>query len=62
MNREERTTNSFWTRKSLDQLAGEQGIRPVEDLTSLVGAGADLWDDDEDFEAFLIAIGRWQGR
>ena len=40
----------FWKHKSLDQLKREQGVRSC-DVSELMGAGADLWDDDADFEA-----------
>lgn len=55
---EEITAEDFWQEKSIDQLAEEQGVRPVERLEDILGRGADLWDDDEDFEAFLRNVER----
>jgi hypothetical protein len=40
------------TPKPIDELAAEQGVRPLDRFEDLFGAGRDLWTDDE-FEAFL---------
>ena len=40
-------------RKSLAELAASQGIGGPQDFDALFGAGADLWDNDTDFDAFL---------
>ncbi|HJT78554.1 MAG TPA: hypothetical protein VJ739_15220 [Gemmataceae bacterium] len=42
--------------RSLAELAAEQGLAGPQDLDALFGAGADLWDDDDDFEAFLAGL------
>jgi hypothetical protein len=42
--------------RSLAQLASEQGIAGPQDFEALCGAGADLWEDDAAFEAFLAGI------
>ena len=57
-------SEGFWREKTIEELAAEQGIRPVERLEDILGRGADLWDDDEDFERFLKGIRerRRQGR
>ncbi len=47
---------SFWENRSIEQLAAEQGTRPVADPAVLVGVGADLWGNDDEFEAFLSMI------
>jgi hypothetical protein len=39
--------------KSLAELAAEQGVTRPQTFETLFGAGADLWDDDAAFEAFL---------
>jgi hypothetical protein len=39
--------------KTVEQLIAEQGTKPIDDLDDLIGEGADLWDDDADFERFL---------
>jgi hypothetical protein len=46
----------FWKSKTLEELAAEQGIRPVEDLDEVLGQGTDLWRDDAELEAFLAAL------
>ena len=46
----------FWQAKSLDELAEEQGVRPVERMEDVFGRGASLWDSDEEFEEFLAGI------
>lgn len=47
--------DEFWTAKSLDELAAEQGVQVVADWQDLFGSGRNLWDDDESFDAFLGA-------
>jgi hypothetical protein len=42
--------------RSLAELAAEQGLTGPQDFDALLGAGADLWDDDADFEAFLAGL------
>ena len=42
--------------KSLSELAAEQGITGPQDYRALVGAGADLWDTDADFEKFVADL------
>jgi hypothetical protein len=41
---------------SLAQLASEQGITGPQDFDALCGAGADLWEDDAAFKAFLAGM------
>lgn len=45
-----------WRVKTLDELAREQGVAFPQDKQAMLGAGADLWDSEEDFEAFLAGI------
>jgi hypothetical protein len=42
--------------RSLAELAAEQGVTGPQDVDALFGAGADLWRDDADFEAFLAGL------
>jgi hypothetical protein len=42
--------------RSLAELAAAQGVTGPQDLDALLGAGADLWHDDADFEAFLAGL------
>jgi hypothetical protein len=46
--------------RSLAELGAAQGLTGPQNLEALVGAGADLWDDDADFEAFLVGL--WESR
>ncbi len=50
------TENDFWRKRSGEELAAEQGIKPADDLDVLIGQGSDLWESDEDFDAFLEGI------
>jgi uncharacterized protein (DUF2384 family) len=42
-------------RKSIEELAAEQGIRPTR-LDDVLGKGADLWESDRDLEQFVEDI------
>ncbi len=46
---------SLSERKSIEQLAAEQGIRPTR-LEDILGKGADLWDSDLELEQFVEDI------
>ena len=48
--------NGFWKEKTLEELAEEQGIKPVKRFEDIYGAGRHLWKDDEDFESFLLEL------
>jgi hypothetical protein len=52
----EETGVSFWEEKPLDQLAAEQAVRPIQRLDDILGAGAELWENDRDLEDFLQSI------
>jgi hypothetical protein len=45
----------FWHDKSLDELASEQSVAPLARFEDIGGAGASLWNSDEEFEAFVSA-------
>ena len=51
---------SFWESRSVEQLAAEQGTMPLANASVLVGVGADLWGNDEEFEAFLSTMNNSQ--
>ena len=51
-NHGERAAASFSERKSIEELAAEQGIRPTR-LEDILGKGADLWKSDREFEQFV---------
>ncbi|MCI0605338.1 hypothetical protein L0156_20330 [bacterium] len=42
----------FWREKTLEELADEQGVGPFQ-WEEVFGKGADLWEDDDDFEKFV---------
>ena len=46
----------FWRKRTVDELAAEQGIAVPQSLDEMIGAAADLWDDDEDFDRFVQGI------
>jgi endonuclease IV len=47
--------DEFWHPKSIEQLALEQNVKPIEKWEHIFGKGADLWEDEEDFQSFLKA-------
>lgn len=47
---------AFWTERSIEDLAAEQGLSQPVPLTRLLGQGADLWDSDQDFRKFVDEI------
>lgn len=46
----------FWREPTLDDLASEQGMACAQRLEDLVGAAADLWSSDEEFDRFVEDI------
>jgi hypothetical protein len=40
-------------RKTVEELAIEQGAPLIADFDAMLGEGKDLWDSDEDFEKWL---------
>ena len=48
--------SDFWKTKSLEELAAEQGVPPIERLEDVLGQGAGLWSDDAELESFLAAL------
>ncbi len=46
----------FWSTKTLEELAAEQGVRAIEHLEEVLGKGSDLWRDDREVEAFLTDL------
>ncbi len=49
-------TNDFWRMRTPEELAVELGIKPANDLDALIGQGRDLWESDEECEAFVEGI------
>jgi hypothetical protein len=52
----ESTMADFWQGASLEDLARQQGVRPVEHLEDLLGG----WPEDEVNDGFEIALERWR--
>ncbi len=44
---------SLRRRKTVEELAIEQGAPLIADFDAMFGEGKDLWDSDEDFEEWL---------
>jgi hypothetical protein len=42
--------------RTLAELAAAQGINGPQNFEALFGAGADLWNNDADFEEFQAAL------
>jgi hypothetical protein len=42
-------------RKSIEELAAEQGVKPTT-LEDILGKGADLWENNQEFERFVEDI------
>jgi hypothetical protein len=51
------SAEAFWREESLEQLAADQAVQPLQRLEDVLGRGAELWADNEDFETFLAATG-----
>lgn len=46
---------AFFERKSIEQLAAEQGVKPTR-LEDILGKGVGLWESDQEFEQFVEDI------
>ena len=46
----------FSERKSISELAAEQGVRLEGQLERIMGAGVNLWASDKEFEGFVQGI------
>ena len=46
----------FWQKRTMEQLALEQGLGEPRPLEELIGNGASLWDNDADCDAFVHDI------
>ena len=51
-----RGESAFPERKSIEELAAEQGVKLEGQLERIWGAGADLWASDKEFEDFVQGI------
>ena len=48
--------SEFGKKKTIEELAAEQGVHPVDQFNALLGKGKTLWKDDAEFEEFLAGI------
>lgn len=46
-------TTDFWRPKSLDELAAEQGVQPIEDFQRFLDEIGDVWPEEESTEEFI---------
>jgi hypothetical protein len=51
--------DDFWTEKTLEELSSEQGIEGPQSLAGLIGAGADLPDDEVASARNIVTLGGW---
>ena len=53
-----RTGNAddFWHQKSVDELAEEQGVAPINDLDRLFGCGKDLWETEREWNDYMESM------
>jgi len=54
---DEKALDPFYHPKSIEELAEEQGVHPIEDFESLLG---DFWPEDESVDDFLAERERWR--
>ncbi len=53
---QEAASVSFWSRATVDELAAEQGIATPQHFGEMIGSAAELWNDEDDFRAFVDGI------
>ena len=51
-----KSSAGFSERKSIAELAAEQGVRLEGQLERIMGAGVNLWASDKEFEGFVQGI------
>jgi hypothetical protein len=54
----------FWRHKSLDELAAEQGVQPIENFSQFLDEVGDFWPEEENVEEFIAWLrqSRREGR
>ena len=57
------SADDFWHQKSVDELAEEQGVGPINDLDRLFGCANDVWETEEEWNDYMATIqaGRREG-
>ncbi len=53
----EDSTSTFYAHNSVEELARQQGVGPVTDVSVLVG---DFWPEDESSEEFIETLANWR--
>jgi hypothetical protein len=48
--------DEFWQHVTIETLAAQQGVRPIACPDEIIGQGSELWERDDEFEAFLAGI------
>ena len=48
--------DEFLKQKSVDELAEEQRVSPIDDPDRLFGCGKDLWETEEEWNVYLESI------
>ena len=46
----------FWRARTIGEIAAQQGIAVPQPLDQVIGAAADLWEDDGDCDRFVRGI------
>lgn len=46
----------FWRARTIGEIAAQQGIAVPQPLDQVIGAAAELWEDDGDCERFVRGI------
>ena len=56
MNTRSFVEKEFWRQKSVDELAEEQGVGPINNLNRLFGCGKDLWETEKEWNDYMEVI------
>ncbi len=51
------STSTFYVHYSVEELAKQQGVEPVTDVSALAG---DFWPQDESSEEFIETLASWR--
>ena len=51
-----RPPKGFWRSRTIDEIAAQQGVGVPQSLDQVIGAAADLWEDDGDCDRFVQGI------
>ena len=54
-------TDEFRREPAVTELVAEQSITVPQRLDTMIGAGAELWEDDEDLDSFVSEIYECRG-